>query len=246
MENSGYSNSKYHLQELGESNYEVAKGTPDIRGWEVIDLQNQFMGRVKELLYDASAGKVRYAVLDLQDNQSHLEPRQVLVPVGMTEVQENAKVVVLSKVSTSQLMALPSYQKGRLNQELETKVLRVFAGEPSIQIEQEQNLQASTASFNQENSQTKTGQAYPKQIAFDTTFSEKDLASFQEGTIELKERIEVPTLHKTPFVVEEIVIGKEVELHEETIYETVKKTEVHLSDVSIPPQHLDQDSDRSS
>ncbi len=62
--------------------------------------------------------------------------------------------------------------------------------------------------------------------------TEADLANFQEGTIELHERAEVPVVNKEARVVEEISLGKEVEEHEETIRDTVRRTDVEVDDLS--------------
>lgn len=51
-----------HLQELGGSNYEIAEGQPDIRGWDVKDQSGNKIGKVKELLFDEPSRKVRYIV----------------------------------------------------------------------------------------------------------------------------------------------------------------------------------------
>ncbi|WP_207431514.1 PRC-barrel domain-containing protein [Sabulibacter ruber] len=58
-----------------------------------------------------------------------------------------------------------------------------------------------------------------------------EFGSFQAGVIELTEFAEVPILTKEARVVEEIVIGKEVEIHEEIIHETVRNTEVQVEEL---------------
>ena len=67
------------LQELGESDFEIVDGQPDIRGWEVKDAQGRDIGEVEELIFDARTRKVRYMVVDLEDNEElDLEDREVL------------------------------------------------------------------------------------------------------------------------------------------------------------------------
>ncbi len=61
---------------------------------------------------------------------------------------------------------------------------------------------------------------------------EGSFAPFEESTIELSERAEVPVVSKEARVVEEISIGKEVEQREETIHDTVRKTEVDVEDIT--------------
>lgn len=53
-------------------------------------------------------------------------------------------------------------------------------------------------------------------------------ADFQEGTIELTELAEVPVVTKEAYVVEEIMLNKEVQEKEEIIKDTVRSTEVDV------------------
>ena len=59
-----------------------------------------------------------------------------------------------------------------------------------------------------------------------------DLNAFQEGEISMTERAEVPVVSKTANVVEEISVGKEVNEREETIRDTVRKTEVDVENLN--------------
>ncbi len=66
----------------------------------------------------------------------------------------------------------------------------------------------------------------------DRPATDADLTSFQEGEIEMIERSEVPRVSKEARVVEEITLGKEVEEREETISDTVRRTEVDIENLS--------------
>ena len=68
--------------------------------------------------------------------------------------------------------------------------------------------------------------------------TEADLRNFQEGEIEITERAEVPVVSKEARVVEEISLEKNVEEREETIRDTVRKTEVDV-------ENFDANTDRS-
>jgi uncharacterized protein (TIGR02271 family) len=65
----------------------------------------------------------------------------------------------------------------------------------------------------------------------DRPATEADLANFKEGEIELTERAEVPVVNKEARVVEEVSLGKDVEEREETIRDTVRRTEVDVEDL---------------
>jgi stress response protein YsnF len=57
-------------------------------------------------------------------------------------------------------------------------------------------------------------------------------AAFREGTLEVTERAEEAVVSKTAHVVEEVVVGKQVEEHTETIRDTVRRTDVDVQEVN--------------
>src|SRR6476620_1218835 len=115
------------LQELRGSDFEIAKGQPDIRGWEVRDAQGRLMGKVRELIFDARDHKVRYMVVDVKDSKElELENRTVLVPIGLAELEPRHDDVLLPKVTPFQLRALPKYNKEDLGTRAEKAVSTVF------------------------------------------------------------------------------------------------------------------------
>jgi stress response protein YsnF len=73
----------------------------------------------------------------------------------------------------------------------------------------------------------------------DREATEADFDNLREGDIELTERSEVPVVNKQARVVEEVEIGKTVEERDETIRDTVRRTDVEVDDLS-----RDKDDDR--
>jgi stress response protein YsnF len=65
----------------------------------------------------------------------------------------------------------------------------------------------------------------------DRTATDEDLNSFQETDIEVVEHAEVPVVSKEVRVVEEVKLNKEVEHRDETVKETVRKTEVDVENI---------------
>ena len=74
------------LEELDRSDFEIVKGEPDIRGWDVKDTAGQKIGEVEDLIIDAREKKVRYMVVDLDDGKLKIKHRKVLVPIGLAEL----------------------------------------------------------------------------------------------------------------------------------------------------------------
>jgi len=65
----------------------------------------------------------------------------------------------------------------------------------------------------------------------DRPASSADLSNFQGTEIEMTETKEVPVVSKEARVVEEVSLGKEVEQRNETISDTVRKTEVDIENI---------------
>ena len=115
------------LRELSGSGFEIKKGQPDIRGWDVRDNNRHKLGKVRELIFDLRANKVRYMVIDILDvKQLDLEKRTVLVPIGMAELDHTDDDVVLPTVNPFQLRALPRYDKTTLGAKAERDISIVF------------------------------------------------------------------------------------------------------------------------
>ena len=62
----------------------------------------------------------------------------------------------------------------------------------------------------------------------DRAATDADLATFKEGTIEVRERAEEPVVSKQARVVEEVVVGKETTERTETIRDSVRRTDVDV------------------
>jgi stress response protein YsnF len=60
--------------------------------------------------------------------------------------------------------------------------------------------------------------------------TEGELNTFREGEMEIKQRAEVPVVNKEARIVEEINIDKDVREREETIRDTVRRTEVEIDE----------------
>lgn len=66
----------------------------------------------------------------------------------------------------------------------------------------------------------------------DREVTNEDLSNFREGEIELLELAEVPIIAKHARVVEEVEIGSQVTEHEETVRDTLHKTDVEVEEIN--------------
>ncbi|MGI4022782.1 MAG: DUF2382 domain-containing protein [Janthinobacterium lividum] len=123
------SNNTPRLKELGESNFEIVDGEPNIKGWDVKDASGKLFGEVDELIFNEETYKVLYLIVDLDDNDFDLEEdKKVLVPIGLAELHEKDDEVILPGITAAQLSALPAYEKGNITSQTESAIRTVFAG----------------------------------------------------------------------------------------------------------------------
>lgn len=123
-------NASIRLHHLKGSDYEVADGQPDIRGWDVKDINGKTIGEVDDLIFDDQSLKVRYMVVDLDDNDFDLDDdKNLLIPIGVGEIPEKDNVIIIPTVTATQLTALPDYDDDRgITSEDEYRIRNVFAG----------------------------------------------------------------------------------------------------------------------
>ena len=137
-------NKYYRLQELDHSNFEIVKGEPDIRGWDVRYKNGEKIGSVEELILDTKAKKIRYMVVDLDENELRLEHRKIFIPIGFAELDNQHDDVLIPNVSIDQLCRLPDYKRNSLTPELERSIASIFGRkvnvEPVASIKREERM----------------------------------------------------------------------------------------------------------
>ena len=101
-----------NLKELSKSDFEIKDGQPDIILWKVLNSARQYLGKVAELLFDEKEQKVRYMVLNLEGNVLGIEEREVLIPIGVAELDAPHDFVILPNITAQQLTVLPDYFPG--------------------------------------------------------------------------------------------------------------------------------------
>ena len=121
------------LVELDHSGFEIVKGEPDIRGWDVRYRNGEKIGSVEELVLDAKAKKVRYMIVDLDENELRLENRKVLVPIGFAELDKGNDDVLIPNVSIDQICSLPDYSRNSLTHDIERKISSIFGRKVNVE-----------------------------------------------------------------------------------------------------------------
>ena len=115
-----------HLSETDQ--FEVAKGEPDIDGWDVKDTEGRKLGEVEDLLVDTGDMRVRYIEVHLEKKIAREEGdarRYVLVPVGAARLDDDNDDVIVD-LGAANIPGLPAYSRGSLTREYETSLLERY------------------------------------------------------------------------------------------------------------------------
>jgi uncharacterized protein (TIGR02271 family) len=83
-----------HLRPLSElGTYDIEKGDADPRGWTVVGAEGRQIGEVDDLIVDTQAMKVRYLVVELDDNTSAAGDSRVLLDASQVDVDSAQRQV---------------------------------------------------------------------------------------------------------------------------------------------------------
>jgi len=121
------------LQELDHSNFEIVKDEPDVRGWDVRYRNGEKIGSVEELILDTKAKKVRYMIVDLDENELRLEHRKIVIPIGFAELDRRSDDVLIPNVSVDQLCSLQDYKRDALTPEFERGISSTFGRKVKVE-----------------------------------------------------------------------------------------------------------------
>jgi len=116
------------LEELSGSDFEMADEQPDIVGWEVFDAAGDYIGDVDDLIFDRESLKVRYVLVDFEEDlgTEHPKSRHVLLPIGLVTLDEKEEEVILTEAIASDVFFLPTYKKGNISPAQEVQIRNVL------------------------------------------------------------------------------------------------------------------------
>ncbi|HWM92652.1 MAG TPA: PRC-barrel domain-containing protein [Thermoanaerobaculia bacterium] len=114
--------------------FQVAKGDPDVRGWEVLSNDGRRIGKVDDLLVDTAAMRVRYLDIDLDNDLRNLagggtgpgtKRDNILIPIGSAQLHEKDDRVTVDLLH-SLVSGIPGYDRNTFNREHETNLRQHF------------------------------------------------------------------------------------------------------------------------
>jgi hypothetical protein len=93
------------LSLAGVGPLQLTDGGPDLHDWLVVDEDEENVGRVRDFLLEASSGRVRYVVVDLE-----MPEREAALPVGYVAIDEEAERIRVPALSEEDIRLLPPYE----------------------------------------------------------------------------------------------------------------------------------------
>jgi|ERR1043166_7828515 sporulation protein YlmC with PRC-barrel domain len=116
------------------SDFQVAEGYRDIRGWKVVAADGSEVGRVHELLVDLDAMRARYLDLRLHSTLAAADgDRDVLIPMGAVQITEKEDLVTIP-LSVERISLLPAFDHVHFTRAHELEIRRHFAlGEAAVE-----------------------------------------------------------------------------------------------------------------
>jgi hypothetical protein len=102
--------------------WKVDDEDPDVRGWTVLGAGRHEIGRITDLMVDPRAERVRYLVVHTYERRA----RDVLVPIGVAQVDEDARQVIVPDLAQVDLDALPTYRREEFARDHEDRVRACF------------------------------------------------------------------------------------------------------------------------
>jgi sporulation protein YlmC with PRC-barrel domain len=103
--------------------FTIAKGEPDIRGWDVTTLNGRELGQVEDLLVDPDHGEVVMVEVALRGDQLHAE-----VPIRSVQLDRKRNVVIVDSGDVEGRMQDPVRARDRMDAEERERMRGTYAG----------------------------------------------------------------------------------------------------------------------
>ncbi len=202
--------------------FDLVNSDQDCRGWVVMDATGKRVGKVKEMLVDTDQERVTALVLDSgqQIPARNVSLKDGTVVVRGMETQGGATAAATGRNASEGEVALPVIEEeikiGK--RAVETGGVRVQSRVTEKPVEETVTLREETVHVDRRPVNRPVGEA--------------DAAAMREGTIEVPTMAEEAVVAKDARVVEEVVVGKNVTERDETVRDTVKRTDVEVEEIN--------------
>ena len=119
------------------TDFEVADGNPDVRGWAVRGSDGHALGRVHELIVEPAALKVRYLDVELDARfKRGQHENHILLPIGVASLDTEGDNVFVPALNTESVQAYPPYSEIQITRDYEEAMLRALGVGPAVDNDQ--------------------------------------------------------------------------------------------------------------
>ena len=233
--------------------FKVAKGDPDVRGWDVVASDGTEVGEVEDLLVDTISMKVRYLDVELDDDRFGVDDRHVLVPIGQARLDDDNDDVLVN-MDANAFASLPPYTRGTFSREYETSLRQGFsAGQavpaPTTDTDFYEHRDFDESRFLGSRRRGAEGEGVPRIVR-----SEEELAigkrAVEAGEVGVRKTIETERVRESvPVTREEVTVERrpvepgavaagDVDLREDTIRVPVTEEEVTVEKRVVPKEEV--------
>ncbi len=232
-----------------QNEYDLVNSGQDCMGWTVVDQAGNSIGTVSEMLIDTDREMVDSILVDrkkrIPAQDFSLRDGRVVVRGIMHDGQIEMSQEATTTTETTTHQPMPSRAAGVTTQHIEGVTRAANEGETVLPIIEE-HLAVGKRTVERGGANVRTT---IKEVPVEQTVTlreenvtvdrrpvdravENAPAAFKEGTIEVTEMAEVPVVGKEAHVVEEVVVGKNITEREETVRDTVKRTDVQVDELN--------------
>jgi uncharacterized protein (TIGR02271 family) len=228
-----------------QDDYDVVNDNQDCIGWTVADQSGNAFGKVTEMLVNTDTEMVDSIIVDgrkrIPASDIALRDGRVVVRGVLHEEEYKTTVTETSEANQSyaamQTAAGARHVAGVTREANENEVVlpiieeQLRLGKRTVE-KGAARVSTSVTEVPVEESVTLREENVTVERRPVDRAVENAPGAFREGTIEVTTQAEVPVVSKEAHVVEEVVVGKNVTEHQETIRDTVKRTEVDVDEVN--------------
>lgn len=125
-----------NLAPLKGIDYQVKDGQPDILGWNVKNESGAGIGTIDDLLFDPQSNAVRYLIIDLSSSELTLEPKKVMIPIGIAQLNQAEDEVILPNLHLDQYHALPAFQDQEVSGDTEIQIRQIIGSPAALRMEE--------------------------------------------------------------------------------------------------------------
>lgn len=211
-----------------QDDYDLSHSEQDCRGWTVSDTSGNRLGKCTDMVIDTEAEHVASIILDngtqIPAADITLRNGAVLVRgVGGAMRETTTKATSPGAGATTMTGAAGEVTLPVIEERIAIGKRQVERGGVRVQQHITERPVEETISLREEHVHV---ERRPVNQPIDAT----NMEAFKEGVIEVTETSEEAVVSKQARVVEEVVVGKEVTEHQETIRDTVRRSEVEVEE----------------